>query len=243
MVRHNGYCAWTEHEWLQCAPRTERDRRCCPSRDALRRGHDQDDGGALEARAASDDVHGPRKALPVVASELHFHDDREHWLAVDEEYNEIGAVLRRHDFRQVRRFDPHFCVQGQLDVERISEQFRRELGPIPEEQQECLVELGRHGEQDSTGGQILGRIPACSSTRRRVRQKALWRAHRATETKQTELAVTREMPSPRQSSKGQGRSLMLSKWCFRQSTLSVIAPRAHPSRRQGTSERSAPRMS
>ena len=84
---------------------------------------------------------GPRETLALVAAQLDFDDDREHGLAKCEEDDEICVELGRLGLGEVRGLDPRLGVFGDGDLERVSEQLNRELGPFAEEQQQRFVEV------------------------------------------------------------------------------------------------------
>lgn len=65
---------------------------------ALRRDHEHD-ALALEPRPKARDVNGPGEALPVVGAELYLNDDGEDRLAIDQQDDEIGAILSWNDVR------------------------------------------------------------------------------------------------------------------------------------------------
>ena len=77
----------------------------------------------MEASANASDVDGPREAFPVVLLKLDLDDDREDRLAVDEEHDEIRAILRGHDIGEVSGLDAGLRVGGELDVERVAKEL------------------------------------------------------------------------------------------------------------------------
>jgi hypothetical protein len=121
------------------ARRTQLDRLAAPPGHRFGRGHDQDACRALEARAEAYDVDGPGQALLGIGRKLDLNDDAEHGLSVDEQHDQVRAVLGRLDLRQVGRLDPRHRVRRQLDVQCVAQELRGELGPVAKQQQQGLV--------------------------------------------------------------------------------------------------------
>jgi very-short-patch-repair endonuclease len=130
-----------------------------PVGDGLAGGDDEDAGVALVAGADAGDVGGPGEALAWVGGELHLEHDGEHGLAVAQEDDEVGAQLGGVELGEVGGLDPGLGVVRERDVQRRAHQLGGERGPLSEERDESLVQVGRrHG----------GTLPRGRGPRRRV---------------------------------------------------------------------------
>ena len=90
-------------------------------------------------------VVGPGEALARVDAELDLDDeDPDRDVAVEQEDDNVGAVLGGPDLGQIDRDEARLGVGGERDAERFGEQLGTQRGAVLEEVDEDLVGHGRH---------------------------------------------------------------------------------------------------
>jgi hypothetical protein len=96
-------------------------------------------------------VLGPAVALPGVDAELDLDDEHPDGdIAVEQEDDDVGAVLGGPDLGQIDRDEARFGVGGERDAERFGEELGAERGAVLEEIDEDLVGHGCHGGDNRT---------------------------------------------------------------------------------------------
>jgi len=149
-VVDDGHRRRADDQGRQGSARAQVDGRAAPAGHGVARRDDQDARGTLEPGAKACDVGWPCEPLAVVALQLHLEDDAEHGLAVDQEDDQVGAVLGGRDVRQVGRLEADGGVGRQRDVKGVAQQLGRELWAVAEEEQQRFV-----GERRHRGGAML----------------------------------------------------------------------------------------
>ncbi|MGA2451748.1 MAG: hypothetical protein ABTD50_24080 [Polyangiaceae bacterium] len=100
--------------------------------------------------------------------ELHFDNNAEYGLSVDEQHEQVRAVLRRIDVGEVGGLKANLRVRGQGQVQRIAQQLGRELGPVAKEKQQGLVRERRHG-RGRTLAAAWWEVPSLAASRKALR--------------------------------------------------------------------------
>src|SRR5690606_33544248 len=124
-VGDDGNALGTDDERLQLGARPQSDGLSSPLGRFLRSSDDEQATRTLETSSEPHDVDGPTEALSRVWCELHLDDDAEHGLALDEEHHHVRAVLGRYDVRELRRLEPHFRINWQVEMQRLTQELGR----------------------------------------------------------------------------------------------------------------------
>ncbi|MDX2055819.1 MAG: hypothetical protein SFV15_25675 [Polyangiaceae bacterium] len=74
---------------------------------------------SFEPSADDGDVDGPTLEFSSAWLQLHFDDDADARLALDEQYAKIRAVLGGNHVGEICRLDPNLGILGQLDAQRF----------------------------------------------------------------------------------------------------------------------------
>jgi hypothetical protein len=81
---------------------------------------------------------------------LHLDNDPQNRNALEQQHDEIGAVLGWLDVRELRRVDPYVRIRRQGYAQSVAQELRRKGGSIAEEQQQRFVQLRRHAQKTRT---------------------------------------------------------------------------------------------
>src|SRR5262249_10282407 len=131
-------------------------RLCAPGGDVGMGGDDEQRHGAAMGGARARDVFGPGEALPRVPAELDLDgDDVDGNVAVEEQDDEVGAVLGGLDAGQIGGGDARLGVYGERDAERLGEQLGGERGAVLQQVDQDLVARRGHACSSTWGGPWL----------------------------------------------------------------------------------------